>query len=43
VLPDTNVELIVLLTEDPAVTEAFPELLREKLKAGAGAESAAIL
>lgn len=29
-LPDTNVALIVLVAEDPAVTEEFPELLREK-------------
>ena len=32
VLPDTNAALIVLLTEEPAVTDTFPELLREKSK-----------
>jgi hypothetical protein len=31
VLPDTSVALMVLVAEDPAVTEEFPELLREKL------------
>jgi len=31
-LPDTNAALIVLLTEEPAVTDTFPELLREKSK-----------
>ena len=29
-LPDTNAALIVLVTKDPAVTDLFPELLREK-------------
>ena len=35
-LPDTNVALIALVTEDPVVTDTFPELLREKLKVGEG-------
>ena len=31
-LPDTNAALIVFVTDEPAVTELFPELLREKSK-----------
>jgi hypothetical protein len=33
VLPDTNAALIVLGTDEPAVTDLFPELVREKSKA----------
>jgi hypothetical protein len=32
VLPDTNAALIVLATDEPAVTDLLPELLREKSK-----------
>jgi hypothetical protein len=32
VLPDTNAALIVLVTDEPAVTDLFPVLLREKSK-----------
>lgn len=32
-LPDTNAALIVLATDEPAVTDLLPELLREKSKA----------
>jgi hypothetical protein len=32
VLPDTNPAPIVLVTDEPAVTDLFPELLREKSK-----------
>ena len=31
-LPDTNPALVVFVTDEPAVTELFPELLREKSK-----------
>jgi hypothetical protein len=30
VLPDTNAVLIVFVTDEPAVTDLLPELLREK-------------
>lgn len=32
VLPDTNAALIVFVTDEPAVTDLFPVLLREKSK-----------
>jgi hypothetical protein len=32
VFPDTNAALIVLVTDEPAVTDLFPVLLREKSK-----------
>ena len=35
VVPDVRVELMVLLTEEPCVTETFPEFDTEKSKAGA--------
>ena len=31
-LPDAKLVLIELVTEEPAMTELFPELAREKLK-----------
>jgi hypothetical protein len=39
VLPDTNAALIVPVTEDPATTDRFPELPREKSNESTGGKS----
>ena len=43
VLPDNNAALIVLVTDNPATTDKFPELPREKSNASAGGKSPVVM